>query len=345
MAVTQQAEIQTPTHWPGLAALSAADRRCLMPLLARDPWACELAKDNALLFFLLVRAQQRYKLTMRQVQLMTRMKRPALLSLLRYEGSPAMERFLRRCGFLRLDNPEFEVLHRFVQRPVPSWAMHWQVPHLALFTSVDEMTLPYASISCGNVMRDRDVVHPTLVNCKPEELRGVLPGAVRALVSRYAEIARLIAIIDDAAEQRRERAALSRCPNIARLSWLHDDLGDRGQHHWSRYVQMRMAGRTWPAPPLRGSLDVQPITDARTLIEEGYRMHHCIPTYIDRILNGTGYAYRVFAPQRATLFIEKSAQGIWKVFDVRTVCNGVPNRETDSVVDHWLADALRASNA
>lgn len=332
--------LEGETFWPGLAALTPADRRAVLPLLAHDPWACELAKDNALLFFLLVRAQRRYNLSARKVQLMTRMKRTALLALLGYERSPAKERFLRRCGFLRLDQPEFEALQFIGRQPLPNWAMHWPLPHLSLLTRVSDINLPYAAHSCARVIRERSVVgHANDMRYTVPEFRGALPDEVRRLFTEYSEIDRLIALLEDAAEQRRERMALAQCGTFASVCVLHDDLADRGQHHWSALVRRRVAGKAWPAAPFPGNEQMLPITCAQMLIDEGYAMHHCIPTYIDQILAGTGYAYRLLAPQRATVFLRRTQSGDWHVLDVRLVCNAVPSMLTDGYVESWLARA------
>lgn len=329
------------TYWSGLAALKARDRETILLLLAKDRWASELAKDNVLLFFLLVRTASRYGLSYRKMQLMTHMKRPALLSLLQYQGTPAMERFLRRCGFLRIDEREFNVLHKFASRPIPQWAMHWSLPHLSLFTSVDEATLPFAVQSCNAVLRDfAGKGNSAVLDYRAGSLNGALPDDVRDLFNTYAEIDRLIALVDDEAEQHRERLALARCNTRGRVDWLHEDLADRGQYHWSAHVRQRMVGRVWPNPPLPGNVDVVPVDSPEMLIEEGYRMHHCIPTYVERILDGTGFAYRVLSPERGTVFVELTEAGQWQVLDVRLVCNAVPSSATKVSVDQWLGWAL-----
>ncbi len=336
------ARITTDTHWPVLAAMSAMDRRRVLPVLARDPWVGELAIDNPLLFFLLVRIAGEHKLDLRKIQLMARMRRSTLLSLLRCDGSSSTERFLRRCGFLRLDVLEHTAMMALVTQPLPNWARHWRVPHLGLLTTLHYENWQYGAAAMDAVLRDDPtMVMPDGTRIATEHLRGESPKPLAGLILNLREVERLVDMIEDPRAQQRERLALGRCNTMGRVNWLHNDLADRDQEHWSKYVLQRVVGHVWPAAPVAGSETIVPVTTATMLIEEGYRMHHCIPTYVDEILARRGFVYRVLAPERATLFIVPGKDGRWRRKEMKLVCNGTVSKETLALVDEWLEAGQR----
>lgn len=354
----QAARVTTDTHWPGLAAMSPPDRRRGLALVRFDPWAGELALDNPLLFFLLVRAMTQFKLTLRKASLLSRLKRPLLLSLLGYAGSPSAVRFLRRCGFLRLYDPEFDMLKKLLARPLNPWSLHWRVPHLSLMTGMSEMNVPYAALAMDTILaEDGKARFPDGVQIQPVHLRGTCPDVLRKLIKDTADIARLIDFMTEVdagagpadaqtlheikLAQRRERVALSRCKSLEWLQWVHNDLADRDQQHWTKHVMEMVAGRIWPLPPLPGTDAIIPVSTPRMLIEEGYRMHHCIPTYVEHILDGDGYVYRVLEPERATVFIVPDPRKGFAVYEIRLVCNGEVSEETRKVVNAWLKASCR----
>lgn len=329
---------------PGLAAFAAADRRAMLPLLARDDWAVELLADNPVLFFLLARSLHRYGLRQRQVELLSHMRRDRMLSVLGFHGTPVAVRFLRRCGFLRLDTPEYEDLGWLLSAPLPDWALHWKFPHLSLLRGLDEGTRDCAAIAAAQVL-DQEWHAGRIPEVRtPQDLRGKLPPAYASLFAQLADIDRMIAMLplDD---RRGERQLLSVCHTRDRLAWLHDGLVDRSRNHWWPTVVRHMQGRPWPTPPVEGNAHIVPIDSPEMLVEEGYRMHHCVPSYADVIYTGHCYLYRVLAPQRATLYITRvNGPGLhghrgWNIGELRLVCNGEPSAETRQAVLSWLRTA------
>jgi hypothetical protein len=93
--------------------------------------------------------------------------------------------------------------------------------------------------------------------------------------------------------------------------------------------------RPWPRSPLPETPDIRPITSAEELQREGRKMHHCAGGYVRRAARGECFFYRVVAPERATLAIERGPRG-WRILDLKAVCNRKPSAATLRTVQAWL---------
>lgn len=327
-------------RWPVLAALSPADRKGIPALLARDAWVGELAADNPLLFFLLLRARIERKQPPSWVKEMARLRRRSLMTELGYEGSDSSERFLRRCRFTRLDVLEQLALRALVARPLPDWARHWRRPHLDLLTTLQYLSWPHAAQAMNVIEYDAALTSDM-------RSQGIVPDVSEedyaspavCLIKSLRRIEQLIYENVEKSGRPRVRRQWARCDTYAGLREFHDRLSDRCRDEWVNEIRSAVQGYTWPAAPFAGNDAIQPIVTVAMLIEEGRRMHHCIPSYVEEIIKGELYAYRVLSPQRATLMLVRGSDGQWKRDDIRATCNGSVSFLTTQLVDEWLMNA------
>lgn len=105
--------------------------------------------------------------------------------------------------------------------------------------------------------------------------------------------------------QRKEQAALARCP--------------------------------FPGPPVPGTPDIIPLTSADQVRSEGREQQHCVGSYVRRIILNETYIYRVMAPERATLSIVRGATGCWQRSELKAKRNQKVEDATVRQVDTWLA--------
>jgi hypothetical protein len=92
----------------------------------------------------------------------------------------------------------------------------------------------------------------------------------------------------------------------------------------------------FPPSPLPETPAIRAITTAADLRREGLRMHHCAGSYAGRATRGVCFFYRVLAPERATLAIERGPRG-WRILDLKLACNRRPDAATLLAVRRWLA--------
>lgn len=67
------------------------------------------------------------------------------------------------------------------------------------------------------------------------------------------------------------------------------------------------------------------LTSLNSLLQEAKKMHHCVPSYLDRCLEGTVCLFHLFKagpnPERATLEISRSGASSWKISQLKGPCN------------------------
>lgn len=142
-------------------------------------------------------------------------------------------------------------------------------------------------------------------------------------------VARLLGIQDAV-------VALRRCRDFTAVKQLHDRWTDRlnQQRCIAVYGHSKL-----PEPPLAGNDQVHPICTLEDLREEGRLMHHCVASYVDAILSGQCYIYRILQPQRATIEVRLRGDQA-SVRQVAQAYNGKPNEDTLTAVQQWFDDAV-----
>jgi hypothetical protein len=98
---------------------------------------------------------------------------------------------------------------------------------------------------------------------------------------------------------------------------------------------------SFPPPPIPGNDDIQPVTDAVMLLEEGRTMHHCVAGYVVPVLDGDCYIYRVLKPARATLELRPiipraGTPQAWHISQIKGYCNAKPIPGVTRAVRDWL---------
>ena len=92
----------------------------------------------------------------------------------------------------------------------------------------------------------------------------------------------------------------------------------------------------FPQPPVEGNDKIIPILNSHDLTREGREMNHCVSSYSRRIaLRKDVFVYKVIAPERCTLSIQKSRTR-WRISELKRSCNRQVSRSTISMVKCWL---------
>ncbi|MBQ7178395.1 MAG: PcfJ domain-containing protein [Victivallales bacterium] len=118
--------------------------------------------------------------------------------------------------------------------------------------------------------------------------------------------------------------------DLGAMSRLHDKLAEAYQKH--RFDNIVFT------PPVLGNANIIPLTTYAMLCDEGQQQHNCVASYVEEVLEGRSFIYRVLQPERCTLELALRG-GRWVVVQLRTACNGAPSKETIDSVNRWLAEA------
>lgn len=131
-------------------------------------------------------------------------------------------------------------------------------------------------------------------------------------------------LLGSAAGSSKHRVTISR-------HWTYDTLMAR-QAHWHLVEQNLDMGRPnvfWPEIIGMGSLgnniDFIELTSLNALLTEAKKMHHCVPSYIDRCMAGDVCIFHLqikgHLPQRGTLEFRRVGANGWQISQLKGPCN------------------------
>jgi hypothetical protein len=95
----------------------------------------------------------------------------------------------------------------------------------------------------------------------------------------------------------------------------------------------------FPEPPISGNSDIEPVSTARQLLQEGFDMNNCVASYMRRIETGDCFIYRVFKPQRCTLSIAME-NGKPCIEEIRAKNNSIASPEAVLAVKRWIREEI-----
>jgi len=140
------------------------------------------------------------------------------------------------------------------------------------------------------------------------------------------------------------------CKNMIQLEELHDKLVkqfDKAMADITSRKKEVSAVPLWipfPPPPLLGNENIVPISDRKTLFEEGRQQRHCVAVYDEDIIKGQYYVYQVLRPERATLGIvikkkqSHSLQQNVSIDQLKGYHNKTVSQATKAIVLDWFND-------
>lgn len=113
--------------------------------------------------------------------------------------------------------------------------------------------------------------------------------------------------------------------------WTYDTIMAR-QAHW-HLVELRIEqghpNVFWPellGMGQVGMVDFIELNSLNALLSEAKKMHHCVPSYIDRCMDGEVCLFHLQlrgpSPKRATLELRRAGAQGWKVAQLKGPCNG-----------------------
>ena len=166
------------------------------------------------------------------------------------------------------------------------------------------------------------------------------PATARALADLNSMVRDATSIglelgITDAAAQ------VAACTRFETLQRMHDAWTSR-LNSMKLDAMIKKYGESLPQPPLPGMDGIQPIESIRELLLESMCMHHCVGSYIEGILSGRCYIYRVTKPERATLEIRQTGPGVWEQAQLKSYCNRPSGENVAEQVQKWLLESASA---
>ena len=280
----------------------------------------DLAESNANLLWLLALGVYEGRAGADEVGRLSLMKQAELLRVLAGSGGKAQVRFLRKVRPQEGTLGEARVLCRAVQEPTIVHALRHR----------PEVPIRLLSVLAAHPLLANEALVP-IMEAKLAELDDPEPERVRRLHLALCDLERaqprgprLLDALETAMREldgppRLVRSALDDWRTVKKLLPQHPE--------------------AFPPPPLGGTETIVPITTVSQLEQEGAVQRHCAGSYVDAVLEGRAYIYRVLAPQRATLEIGL-ANGRFELRQLKLARNHKPDQATVDAVKAWLKSAV-----
>lgn len=173
---------------------------------------------------------------------------------------------------------------------------------------------------------------------QPNLLAQVSPALLNEIASAEEERlqASAVHLLEDMV---RELDHMGRRPRLASLKTLAS-LRQRSHEvaeEFQQHVDVMRGTGSFLEPPVPGTADIVPLTDAGQLLEEGRAQRNCVGGYGPRVVRGRVFVYRVLKPERATLSLRMGADGGWAIEQLLRACNQPVSPATAYSVRLWLS--------
>lgn len=124
---------------------------------------------------------------------------------------------------------------------------------------------------------------------------------------------------------------LIKCKCEQGLKRLHQDYLKRDLELSKNLIR----NEVFPFSPIQGNENIHYIRFKKELIQEGVEMQNCVSGYVEDVMKGRYFVYKVFAPQRATLGLH-FVNGKLTVDQVKLKNNNSVSKATLKMIEAWL---------
>ena len=299
---------QIPHAVRGLLQSFAQGRWQMFNLLARCPGAEDLCRSNPALAFALANNwsfhQPAVAQPYRSARALVFKKQVKIADWLGFSGQKSVVRVLAKIAPECLSTSRLHFLRIALQDPATVALLgHLQIINASVLELV-------------NFPEFRHRLTPPLLREVSELVRlddGTAPA--QHLSSDQSSFNQLASLMRDTRRMMARQPDAAHWPqqfrNIKHLQSFHDEAVEALNAGIDQLPNARFTSEPFPLPPYIGSTVIQPISTAIDLYREGQQMHHCVGIYLDDVLSGKFFAYKVTDPVRATLSICRNRDGEW----------------------------------
>ncbi len=290
----------------------------LLVMLHHDPGAIDLAEANPALAFALAQKLNADRSLIAALRC-SAMRQRDLLEVLGLPSSPAAVNLFRKVDPHSLSGDNWPALVEVIRAELAEAKP--RLNHLPSINSgvVEILLDPRASLAATpqlleEVARDR-----------AESYRGRVVHMITSTLRMQAELR-----VTDRCE---------RFPSLARLHDVHEEVAANYRRRVRQLIDANSSGSAcFPPPPLPGIPgQIEPVTSASDLVDEGEMQGNCVASYAGRVREGNLYIYRVLHPERATLSIaRRSPFADWEIDELERRYNTDVSEATEEFVQAWL---------
>jgi hypothetical protein len=286
-----------------------------LDIAARSLAARQLLESNPLMFWMLVDQGHIDEANDQQLEKLLGQKQKHILASLGLRGTAQQVRLLGRFGELGLSKKDMPTMLRVLSNQAACDYLGHQA-HLAIDT-----------------LRVLDR-YPWLPSCPA---RALIPELLDQQTRRW---------LDDSIQMLEDIEPVRQCVSSVSLNRLHARLINQvNRDRDNRFFRRNDSGALipLPVPPIPASDKIFPLVCQKQIVSEGREMQHCIAGYIDRVIAGSYYVYRMIQPERVTIGVTIGGSGVPFIDDIRGKCNASPSSRVETMVRSWLLSHLNQS--
>jgi PcfJ-like protein len=292
------------------------------------PKMADLLRDAAILVILLCDERTELRIPLLKVKNVLSGPRRGICKALGGFGTKSELYFLLKIRFEALDEKAVILARKILgNKPVLDAI---QLLHLQYADNrLVELLIKYpAAFTCPALRKQVEQLYGT--PRVPDELDSFCFSKIRSFADTIDDIFRMSEHGDfpDAAKQ------IASFTSVVAVTRLHDRMCEAQEV--AHLLADPLFKNDLGPPPLKGTETIIPIRTFKDLDEESREMHHCILSYCRAVWEKRYYAYRVMAPERATVGIEIGKDGKLEIVELKLVCNAEPSEETRLEVWEWF---------
>lgn len=288
----------------------------LLTVIAKYQYARQLSVENIILLWLLVIYISEHKLNIKEIEKYFLLRRRTIINKILNIGDEKHVKFLQKIKLFKGDEFEARIITSCLSKRdiVNRFSFFEKIPIQSLY-----ILQKYPSLIETNLL-------DYFSSLKFDMIEGYInpPSKIIQLIEDTINLGNQLGF-------KNVHSIVNSANSPERLKIIHDN--------WVELLNERANlladDEELPSVPISGNDHIIPIRSANELIQEGINMKHCLATYLDKVMDGKSFIYKVVFPERATLELRKK-QNKYFVAQLKRERNAEPSDATWELVNNWL---------
>jgi len=275
-------------------------------VLSRSQSAIELFLSAPYLFWVIISSVLNSPMPEPKILSLFSEKRSNILKKLGFISSKSTLKFMSKLTYITMDKRKNETVWHFMEHMDYKSLNHLPMIHLSLVEFISH--------------------YPHLITA-----RFIKTIKSLADISSFKRYLRDTYEMASQLNEPNSQQLINQCKSLDEVIRYHDRLSVRINHIDPKDIVF------FEKSQLNNDINIHEILSNIDLRDEGIEMAHCIFSYAPRIVQQTYVAFKITAPERATLGIKMDSKGQYLIDQIQGKRNASVNDETREYIHQWLA--------
>lgn len=280
------------------------------------PRGVQMLESNLCLFWLVLDYCQNGMVLASRVHELLGVKRKRLIDLIAGKYIDGVERFISKIDLFVADRDEIEIIKRFIlnENAISVFSEWNRIPVQVLY--VIEKHPDFLGARFLLDWCEREAIQKSYFLCGFYDLVKLTNDVIR---------------LGEELKLKNSKVLVFECKTIKQLNDLHD----KWSYVFNKNGVYHSPDTYFEKPLINNCHDVEWISSANSLIDEGIEMMHCVAVYINKVRRHESYMFSVFSPERATLELG-FRNGSYFIKELKGIKNSEVGKETREKIIVWL---------